>query len=95
MVASKERRAKIGTQLKMTPELFRVSPKRENAPALCFIAFSSREPVSTSLENALDTTTGSSGAFLWRKGAVSEIAPYREAAGEKARRYSTTSEPAA
>ncbi|CAH1673271.1 hypothetical protein CHELA17_61501 [Chelatococcus asaccharovorans] len=34
-------------------EHFRVSPNRENAPCLCFSAFSSREPVSTSLENAL------------------------------------------
>lgn len=34
----------------------------------------------------LDTTRESSGAFLWRKGAVSEIAPYRKAANEDARR---------
>jgi hypothetical protein len=33
---------------------FRVSPNRGNALPPCFIAFSSREPVSTSLENALD-----------------------------------------
>jgi hypothetical protein len=33
-------------------EHFRVSPKRGNVLGLCFIAFSSREPVSTSRENA-------------------------------------------
>ena len=33
--------------------LNRFSPNRENALALCFVAFSSREPVPTSLENAL------------------------------------------
>ncbi|CAH1672887.1 hypothetical protein CHELA40_14174 [Chelatococcus asaccharovorans] len=35
-------------------EHFRVSPNRENDPCFYFSAFSSREPVSTSLENALD-----------------------------------------
>lgn len=34
----------------------------------------------------LDATTESSGEFLWKKGAVSEIAPYRKAASEEARR---------
>lgn len=34
----------------------------------------------------LDTTSESSGEFLWRKGAVLEIAPYRKAASEDARR---------
>ena len=34
-------------------EQSRVSPNREIALGLCFIAFSSREPVPTSLENAL------------------------------------------
>lgn len=34
----------------------------------------------------LDTTSESSGEFLWRKGAVSEIAPYRKAASEESRR---------
>ena len=36
-------------------EQFRVSPNRGTAPSLCFIAFYSREPVSTSLENALES----------------------------------------
>ena len=34
----------------------------------------------------LDMTQESSGAFLWKKGTVSEIAPYRPPAGEDARR---------
>ena len=34
----------------------------------------------------LDTTSESRGEFLWRKGAVLEIAPYRKAASEDARR---------
>ncbi|CAH1661296.1 hypothetical protein CHELA40_12064 [Chelatococcus asaccharovorans] len=42
------------SNVKFAPlEHFRVSPNRENAPCLYFSAFSSREPVSTSLENAL------------------------------------------
>lgn len=34
----------------------------------------------------LDVTQESSGAFLWKRGSVSEIAPYRPPAGEDARR---------
>jgi hypothetical protein len=36
-------------------EYFRFFSNRENAPGRCIIAFTSREPVSTSLENALDS----------------------------------------
>ncbi|CAD5280347.1 hypothetical protein BOSE62_130095 [Bosea sp. 62] len=54
-LALRLQRRQLTWTLSLVPllEQFRNSPNRGTALGLCFIAFSSREPVSTSLENAL------------------------------------------